>query len=58
MKQKEPTYDLSQMMILDTESGKLKDNNKIYIIGKEFEKMDSLYIADGHHRAASAVKLA
>ena len=35
---------------------KIDDLNSIYIIGKEFEKMDSIYIADGHHRAASAVK--
>lgn len=35
---------------------KIEDSNSIYIIGKEFEKMDSIYIADGHHRAASAVK--
>ncbi|MDO4648520.1 MAG: DUF1015 family protein [Eubacteriales bacterium] len=27
------------------------------LIAEEFQKMDSIYIADGHHRAASAVKV-
>ncbi len=35
----------------------IKDKNDIEHIAKEFEKIESLYIADGHHRAASAVKV-
>jgi uncharacterized protein (DUF1015 family) len=36
---------------------KISDSNQIQIIRKEFSATDSIYIADGHHRAASAVKV-
>ncbi|MDO4276783.1 MAG: DUF1015 family protein [Eubacteriales bacterium] len=32
-------------------------DEEIRTIGEEFEKISSVYIADGHHRAASAVKV-
>ena len=35
----------------------IDDKNAIASIHKHFAQMDSLYIADGHHRAASAVKV-
>ncbi|MBR4724598.1 MAG: DUF1015 domain-containing protein [Lachnospiraceae bacterium] len=36
---------------------KISDRNDIGEIAGQFEKTDSIYIADGHHRAASAVKV-
>ena len=36
----------------------VKDVHDINTIRKEFEKMESLYIADGHHRSASSFLLA
>lgn len=36
---------------------KISDATEIQIIRKAFEGMDSIYIADGHHRAASAVRV-
>lgn len=35
----------------------IDDDNDIKTIKSEFEDTDSIYIADGHHRAASAVKV-
>lgn len=35
----------------------IDDDKDIEVIGNEFAKMDSIYIADGHHRCASAVKV-
>lgn len=39
-----------RVWVIDTEEAILK-------VSEEFEKMESLYIADGHHRTASAVKV-
>ena len=36
---------------------KINDEESIETIKKAFEETDSIYIADGHHRAASAVKV-
>ena len=36
----------------------MKDMEKIKIIQEEFSKINDIYIADGHHRCASAVKVA
>lgn len=36
----------------------VKDSDKIEEIRQEFAKLDAFYIADGHHRAAAAVKVA
>ncbi|NJB69570.1 uncharacterized protein (DUF1015 family) [Saonia flava] len=33
---------------------KISDKNTISLIQKEFKKMNSIYIADGHHRSASS----
>lgn len=35
----------------------ISDDNDIDVIKSEFNKMNAIYIADGHHRAASAVKV-
>ncbi len=35
----------------------IKDSDKVSTIRDEFSKTDALYIADGHHRCASAVKV-
>ena len=35
----------------------IKDSDKVAAIRDEFSKTDALYIADGHHRCASAVKV-
>lgn len=35
----------------------IKSRAKVQEIQKEFERISSIYIADGHHRAASAVKV-
>ena len=40
------------------EEPSIYDGNEIYYgIRRQFEQMDSVYIADGHHRCASAVKV-
>jgi len=36
----------------------LEDSNSVEIIKKEFKKMQTVYIADGHHRSASSYLLA
>ncbi len=36
---------------------KVSDNSNIETISNEFSKEDNIYIADGHHRTASAVKV-
>lgn len=36
---------------------KIHEEDKVDQIASAFEEMDSIYIADGHHRAASAVKV-
>ena len=35
----------------------IHDSKKVAEISRNFERIDNLYIADGHHRAASAVKV-
>lgn len=35
----------------------IEEEEKLQIIGEAFEKVNEIYIADGHHRAASAVKV-
>lgn len=35
----------------------IDEEEKIQVIHEEFEKISAIYIADGHHRAASAVKV-
>jgi uncharacterized protein (DUF1015 family) len=36
----------------------VSDEDKIKLIQEEFKKMDALYVADGHHRSASASNVA
>ena len=53
----EPEYDFTTEDGVRNTVWVIKDKNDIEHIVKEFEKIESLYIADGHHRAASAVKV-
>ena len=56
-KQEPPVYDFTsedgvghRVWVIDAEE-------KIRLIGENFDKISSIYIADGHHRCASAVKV-
>ena len=35
----------------------IQEENRIHAIQEAFDKLDSIYIADGHHRCASAVRV-
>lgn len=53
----EPEYDFNTEDGIRNTVWVIRDKADIASLVKEFEKIDSLYIADGHHRAASAVKV-
>ena len=53
----EPEYDFNTEDGIRNTVWVIRDKADIDSLVKEFEKIDSLYIADGHHRAASAVKV-
>lgn len=53
----EPEYDFNTEDGIRNTAWVIRDKADIASLVKEFEKIDSLYIADGHHRAASAVKV-
>lgn len=48
---------LRRWMELHTASGKLQEAEDVEKLGKAFADIENIYIADGHHRAASAVKV-
>ena len=50
------TYDFYTKDKIRHEIWEIKEKNKIKSIVKFFEKIDSLYIADGHHRLASSLR--
>ncbi len=52
----EPEYDFISDGVRQT-VWVISDSDINKAISKEFDKIDSLYIADGHHRCASAVKV-
>ena len=52
----EPIYDFVSDSVKQT-VWKIDDENTINLISGEFDKISALYIADGHHRCASAVKV-
>ena len=54
----EPLYDFVTDQGVGNTVWAIDDNELIGIIDREFAAMDSLYIADGHHRTASAVSVA
>jgi uncharacterized protein (DUF1015 family) len=53
----EPLYGFTADDGISHRVWKISDSNEINIIRNAFEKTEAVYIADGHHRAASAVKV-
>ena len=56
-KEKEPVYDFTAVDGVKHRVWKMSDPEDVEAIRKAFEKLNQIYIADGHHRAASAVKV-
>ncbi len=56
-KEKAPLYDFTSPDGIRHRVFEIADPQSIETIEKAFESVDHLYIADGHHRAASAVKV-
>lgn len=56
-KGKEPLYDFTSPDGIRHRVFRIEEPERIKVIREAFLGMDSLYIADGHHRAASAVKV-
>lgn len=53
----EPIYDFTAIDGITHKVWKIADKSDVAEIKKSFQGVDSIYIADGHHRAASAVKV-
>ena len=56
-KKTKPVYDFTAEDGITHRCWIIDDENSKSIISSAFDKMESIYIADGHHRAASAVKV-
>lgn len=56
-KGKEPVYDFTAVDGVKHRVWKMSDPEDVEAIRKAFEDLNQIYIADGHHRAASAVKV-
>lgn len=56
-KQVRPIYDFVSEDGVGHRVWVIEDEEKIRLIGESFDKISSIYIADGHHRCASAVKV-
>lgn len=56
-KEKEPVYDFTAVDGVKHRMWKMSDPEDVEAIRKAFENLNQIYIADGHHRAASAVKV-
>ena len=56
-KEKEPVYDFTAVDGVKRRVWKMSDPEDVEAIRKAFENLNQIYIADGHHRAASAVKV-
>ncbi len=54
---KEAIYDFTAVDGITHRVWKIQDSTDVDAIQQAFEKIDQIYIADGHHRAASAVKV-
>lgn len=52
-----PVYDFTAADGVRHAVWKIAEKEKIQVIQQAFEKIQEIYIADGHHRAASAVKV-
>ena len=55
--EKDPLYDFVAVDGITHRVWKIDDSTDVEKIKKAFESIDKIYIADGHHRAASAVKV-
>ena len=56
-KEKEPVYDFTAVDGVKHRVWQMSDPEDVEAIRKAFENLNQIYIADGHHRAASAVKV-
>ena len=56
-KEKEPVYDFTAVDGVKHRVWKMSDPEDVEAIRKAFKNLNQIYIADGHHRAASAVKV-
>ncbi len=56
VKEGKPYFDFFSDDLIRHRGFVISDSEDIEMIRSEFEDMDSIYIADGHHRCASAVK--
>lgn len=56
-KQKPPLYDFVADDEVTHRIWCISEENKVESMRKAFDKIEQIYIADGHHRAASAVKV-
>ena len=56
-KEKEPVYDFTAVDGVKHRVWKMSDPEDVEAIRKALENLNQIYIADGHHRAASAVKV-
>lgn len=57
VKKEQPVYDYVSEDGVGHRIWVIDDEEKIRLIGENFDKISSIYIADGHHRCASAVKV-
>lgn len=58
VKKEEPIYNFTSDDGITHRAWKISDKEDLGVITEGFAESDGLYIADGHHRAASAVKVA
>lgn len=56
-KKEEPLYYFTSSDGVGHHVWRISDKDKVSIIKDAFERIDNIYIADGHHRSASAVKV-
>ena len=56
-KEKEPVYDFTAVDGVKHRVWTMSDPEDVEALRKAFENLNQIYIADGHHRAASAVKV-
>lgn len=56
VKMSDPLYDFTSEDLVRHQVWRIEEENTIEKISYMFQSMDHIYIADGHHRAASAVK--
>lgn len=57
VKKEEPLYNFTSPDQIRHTVWRIADEQRIAILLKAFAELDSIYIADGHHRAASAVRV-